>query len=297
MVNKCSVSGYLTNHATGEKGTVFELPTDPHLKSKWLFFLKRDDLLSQKHVFVCYKHFANHFVKKNNHRYRLISSMNPYPTILPQSQNVINVSEAEREQQNNKTPRKPPTVRQYQPDELIKFQESDTIRTLEDIDAACIKELGENFTSINKDDHLMIYKLETSNVPEVTYCIDVSSDLRVKLYHKNIPVPLPEWFRQGRNTFLTSKSMIVNFVSYLNERSKERNALLEEINSLAHQKHPTYSYNMILFALELRYTSVQAYKMLSKEMMPPSLTFLRNLTRGKYLCLMYIYNYASPSSG
>ena len=108
----------------------------------------------------------------------------------------------------------------------------------------------------------MIYKLETSNVPEVTYCIDVSSDLRVKLYHKNnilnIPVPLPEWFRQGRNTFLTSKSMIVNFVSYLNERSKERNALLEEINCLAHQKHPTYSYNMILFALELRYIYIGA---------------------------------------
>ena len=34
--------------------------------------------------------------------------MNPFPTILPQNQKVINVSEIEREQQNNKTPRKPP---------------------------------------------------------------------------------------------------------------------------------------------------------------------------------------------
>ena len=47
---------------------------------------------------------------------------------------------AKREQQNNKTPRKPPTVRQYQPDELIKFQVCDTLRTLEDIDAACFNE-------------------------------------------------------------------------------------------------------------------------------------------------------------
>ena len=34
--------------------------------------------------------------------------MNPFPTIVTQSQKVINVSEAERLQQNNKTPRKPP---------------------------------------------------------------------------------------------------------------------------------------------------------------------------------------------
>ena len=94
MVNKISVFGCLNNEATGEKRTVFDLPTDPDLQCKWLSFLIRDDLLSQKHVFVCYKHCANHFVKRNNHRCKLISSMNPFPTILPQNQKVINVSEA-----------------------------------------------------------------------------------------------------------------------------------------------------------------------------------------------------------
>ena len=34
--------------------------------------------------------------------------MIPIPTILPQSQKVINVYEAKLDQQNNKTPRKPP---------------------------------------------------------------------------------------------------------------------------------------------------------------------------------------------
>ena len=37
MVNKSSASGCLANHAIGEKGTVFELSTDPDLKCKWLF--------------------------------------------------------------------------------------------------------------------------------------------------------------------------------------------------------------------------------------------------------------------
>ena len=283
MVNKCNVLGCLTNHAAGEKGTVFELPRDEQLQEKWIAFINRDDIAHQKHLFICYKHFASHFVKKNDNRHRLISSMNPYPTILPQDQSLINMRESEREQKNRKTPRKPPKVRIFQPDELQKFKDMDTIKRKEDIDVAFVKSLGEGFTSVNKDCHLIIYKLETTNlnVPQVTHCIDVSDDLRVKLFHKNIPVPLPKWFSQGRNTFLTSKSMIINFISYLNEISIEQHAILDELCIIKHQKEPIYSYNMILFALELRYTSLQAYNKLKEEMRLPSLSFLRNFTRGK----------------
>ena len=64
MVNKCRVPGCLTNHATEEKGTVFELPKDKDHQIKWLSFLDRNDLETKKHVFVFYKHFTNHFVKK-----------------------------------------------------------------------------------------------------------------------------------------------------------------------------------------------------------------------------------------
>ena len=154
---------------------------------------------------------------------------------------------------------------------------------MEDIDVACVTALGEGLTSIRRKDQLIIYKLEINQfkIPEVTISIDVSKNLRVKLYYKNVLVPLPEWFRQGRNTFLTSKSVISNFVSYLNERSEEQHKILDEINRLRLQKQTTYSYDMILFALELRYTSVQAYKMLRKEMMLPSLAFLRKFTKGE----------------
>ena len=50
MVNKCRVSGCLTNHAAGEKGTVFELPEKEDLRQKWQCFLKRNDLEKQKHI-------------------------------------------------------------------------------------------------------------------------------------------------------------------------------------------------------------------------------------------------------
>ena len=63
-VNKFRVPGCLKNHANGEKRTVFELPKDKDLQNKWFCFLTRDDLETPKHVFICYKHFAHHFVNK-----------------------------------------------------------------------------------------------------------------------------------------------------------------------------------------------------------------------------------------
>ena len=92
MINKCRVPGCLTNHASGEKRTVFELPKDKNLQNKWLFFLNRDDSQTQKHVLICCEHFGNHFVKKNYHRDLFICSMNPFHTILLAPQSTTNVS-------------------------------------------------------------------------------------------------------------------------------------------------------------------------------------------------------------
>lgn len=285
MVNKCSVPGCKTNHVGGEKGTVFELPDDEEQKNRWISFLKSDFLSSYKHIFVCHKHFADHFVKKNKNRYRLVKSLKPHPTILPISQIDINISEAERSSANSKTPRKPPNVRNFQVDELKQFKEMDAVRSLDDIDQDCVKSIGEEYSFMKKEGYVVIYKLETSSsvVPEITYSIRVSEGLCVQLFYKNAPVPLPTWFWKGRNARLTSKAMILNLISYLKQKSEEHHSILEEINRLKFQKSPCYSYNLILYALELRYTSVQAYKLLREEIRLPSLSFLRNLTSGKFL--------------
>ena len=73
-------------------------------------------------------------------------------------------------------------------------------------------------------------------------------------------VALAELFRQGRNTFLTSKALIVNFMSYLSERSKEQIKTFNHFKHFKHYKQPVYSYGMVLFALEIRCMPVQAYK-------------------------------------
>ena len=155
-----------------------------------------------------------------------------------------------------------------------------TIGNLEDIDDTYLKSLGEGFTSLNRNGHLLILKQETklSKIPEVKHCIDFSTDLRVKLYFKKVPVGLPEWFRQERNTFPTRKTMIVILISSLSVRSEEPNEILDLFNCFQHYEQPVCSYDMILFALELRYTSVQAYEVIRKEMRLASLSFLTKFT-------------------
>ena len=65
MINKCSLPGCLTKHAIEEKVNVFEMPKDKEFQFKPFSLLKGDKLETQEHVFVCYKHFANNFVKNN----------------------------------------------------------------------------------------------------------------------------------------------------------------------------------------------------------------------------------------
>ena len=130
MVNKCRVPGCLTNHATEVKATVFELPKDNDHQFDWLSFLDRNDLETMKHVFVFYKHFNKHFVKKKNHRLRMICTMNPFPTLAPVSHSTTNVSEAELEQLKTKTQRKPPSARVLQPYELQIFKQMETVQNL-----------------------------------------------------------------------------------------------------------------------------------------------------------------------
>ena len=105
------------------------------------------------------------------------------------------------------------------------------------------------------------------------------------------PMPLPKWLRQGRNTVLTSKSLIVNFVSYLNERLKERNALLEGFNCLP-TRDILHIYTICFISAlssatyRCRHTRCWTRRWYSLEILPL-------VSSTKYLWLMYIYNISS----
>ena len=57
---------------------------------------------------------------------------------------------------------------------------------------------------------LVFYSKKTMTIspstPEVTECIKIDKELHVKLFFKDCPVPLPQWFRQGTDCRLTKKA-------------------------------------------------------------------------------------------
>ena len=94
--------------------------------------------------------------------------------------------------------------------------------------------------------------------------------------------PLPDWFSQGRNSKLIRFSMLENLPIYLKSFADDHSLLLE-LQKRKHYKpngQPPYSSKMIRLALLLRYTSLQAYKLLLEEFCFPSLSLLAKLRSG-----------------
>ena len=121
---------------------------------------------------------------------------------------------------------------------------------------------------------------EETGFPSEQEVIKVEN-LHVQLQLCSVPVPLPSWFVDGRNTKLTRFSMLENFLSYL-RNCMNNQKLLHEICTLQYDKaqgRPPYSPAIIRLALLLRYTSGPAYKLLLQHFPLPSISLLKAQTR------------------
>ena len=89
--------------------------------------------------------------------------------------------------------------------------------------------------------------------------------LHVKLFSVASPIPLPEWFQKWSDCCLRKKSMLENFPGHIRNFvgvKKLPDDILSELELIQYKKpvdKPKYSVNMLRYALLLRYTSVQAY--------------------------------------
>ena len=130
--------------------------------------------------------------------------------------------------------RKSPKERLFREDELSKFKATDKINSIHDITDEKVKELGQNFQITQKQDHISVYCLENNPdaIPQITYCIKIEQSLCVKLFHKGTSMPLHVWFRKGKNTHLTSWSMMPNLIVYMKQKAEEDKSLLDELESL-----------------------------------------------------------------
>ena len=147
---------------------------------------------------ICIKHFESKFLKKGEHekRFRLIKTLKPIPTIYPASRKASSTYKVS-------LPRKSPKKRVFQEDQYDEFKRNNNIIGLESITES---DCPQGYLYAKYEDHVIFHKivLNELHVPEVTACIRVDDKLHVKLFLRDSPVPLPQWFRYGHNCKLTS---------------------------------------------------------------------------------------------
>ena len=116
--------------------------------------------------------------------------------------------------------------------------------------------------------------------------IKVDQSLHVQLQFNGHPVPLPAWFTKGRNATLTRFSQLNNFpntIRVVSEETECSRSLLNEMLDISNyqaKRRPLYSSAMIRFALHLRYTSLQSYKLLLEKFPLPSISTLHRIQAG-----------------
>ena len=189
----------LQNYPGHNSAAVFRLPNNPQLQANGLKFLNRTAVHALKNIFLCEHHFEDKYLNNSGRRVRLKMDMKPVPTIF--SDSILPTATKQR---------KPPTIRVLQEDELEKFQNDDKIDQFDQLDESLLTDVEQGFSFMKKEDHVLFYKLEFNDAsfPEVTACVRINQDLRVKLFSKGLSLPLPQWFRQDRDTRLSSKSML-----------------------------------------------------------------------------------------
>lgn len=278
MVNTCVVFGCKSGYSSQiEKVSCFSFPFDkPDLLKSWVKFVNRKNWSPTKNSVICVKHFEEKYIK-DGQRKKLRWENQPVPTIhtdkelkrpsvLP-SPGII---------------RKKPKIRVYQKDELGDFENVDKIKSFSDLNENCAPA---SYLYHKTADHVVYYKLifKENGFPIIRDSIKVDKEMHVQLEVLSNPAPLPQWFVNGRNALLTKFSMLENFPSYLSSIYCNKSNLISEINHLQFYKpkgRPSFSCEMIRFALLLRYTSFQAYSLLLEHLPLPSISLLKRLRKG-----------------
>ena len=283
MVNKCAVPHCKSGYASADNENPiakFRFPQkNDDLKNKWIQFVNRIEWTASTHSVICELHFEGNLINRGE-KCNLKWDINPVPTIYPAA-----LAETLSVLPSVPPPvRKPPKKRVYQPDELDAFRQKDKISSLNDISQSDVlrgyeKKAGEGY--------VLFYNIvfdENTNFPNILESIKIDLDLHVQLQYNGNPLPLPRWFTHGHNAKLTKLSMLENFPSYMRESvSDSHYSFIDELNQrklYQPRGRPPYSAELIRFALHLRYTSLQAYKLLLKQFPMPSISLLNKIQQG-----------------
>ena len=175
----------------------------------------------------------------------------------------------------------------FQEDEFDTFVENDIISTLHDLNETSAPA---GFQLKRFEDNVLYYNIvfhEQTQFPTILESIKVDRELHVQRQYNGMPLLLPQWFVQGHNAKLKRISMLINFPSYIGNTAVENhNSILKEPKERQFYRpncRTPYSAEMIRYSLHLRYTSLQAYKLIIGKFPMPSISLLNRIHQLKAL--------------
>ena len=287
MVNKCAVfgckRGYESEEPQHEDYHAFYFPLDErksHLLPAWEKFVCRDGWKPSANSVICEFHFEDCLIRKGK-RWTLKWKLNPMPTMLTDEMKAMPQSV---QPTPAAPPRKPPAKCTCQEDEIDAFLSQDIIGDFSELNST---HAPPGFQCAKSDNSIVFFNLTYfDGFPVIFESIKVDQSLHVQLQFNGHPVPLPVWFTKGRNATLTRFSQLNNFPNAIRVVSQETEcsrSLLNEMLDISNYQakgRPPYSSAMIRFALHLRYTSLQTYKLLLEKFPLPSIFTLHRIQAG-----------------
>ena len=165
------------------------------------------------------------------------------------------------------------------------FRDKDTISGFEDLDE---HHCPPGYQFKGTDDYVIYYKLEFDSVtsfPNVFGSICVDRVMHLQLQSNGTPCSyLCVWFITGTDAKFRTFSQLENFPKDIkNAANDDHYSFINELENRRHFKpkgRPPYSAAMMRYALLLRYTSLQAYKLLLGKFPLPSISLLNKLQTG-----------------
>ena len=270
MVNNCALEGCNSGYLTGETKSSFYFPEEDDLRKRWVYFVNRVDWLPSKHSVICIEHFEPRFIKRGKKRCKLRWELHPVPTI-----HTTEAPSAPSKLRVPVVPRRSPKKRKLGTDEMVDFLNQDKVSDFSSFDE---NHAPANYLFKRQDNAVQYCNLvfdTSTGVPAVHECVTISKDLHVSLAYNG--------FRSGHNFTITRFGMLENFASHVRNKGSEYDIILKELNHIQHYKplgRPKYSSTIIRFALLLRYSSCQTYKLLIEQFPLPSLSLLKQLSTG-----------------
>ena len=175
-----------------------------------------------------------------------------------------------------------PSQRNVAVDEKPMFKELDKISSLADLTA---DSSPPGFTFKKHLGKVVFYNMQhdyVTSVPQIFEVIVIDEKLHANLSFKGNHIPLPNFLR-ANHCVVNKFSILENLPAYIRAKANEANPVLEELNEIKHfapKGRPVYSANIIRWALLLRHTSAQTYRMLLERLPLPSFNLLKKIQRG-----------------